>query len=159
MKNRNLISLALIVTTIPFYNCMAMEDLSKESKDRRSLSQVSLNNVHTLNLKGCKDIDFDELSKRKDAGNIININLEDTNVDFEGLKKLLESQTFGTKRDLPQISARYDLPDEEIYVNVKGTKIEESKKKELSQKPVGKFELEYKTGEKLEGIKWMKIKE
>jgi hypothetical protein len=161
MKNINMFLLTIAISAAPFFSCIAMfgEGTLDLSDDKTPLSQVNLKGVHTLNLRGRKDIDFDELSRNKDAGNIININLEETNVNSDDLKKLLYSGTFGTKRDLPQISARYEMPSSEIYVSITNSSLPDKERREISQKPVGKFNLSYKTGETLVGIKWMKINE
>ena len=86
-----------------------------------------------------------------------------TSVTKKSLSLLLTSKYIGTRRDLPQFSARYERPSSELYVNVQGSKAEKAQQEFL--KPVGPFKFQYgrhlgeKLGESSDGIKWLQFKE
>ena len=97
--------------------------------------------VKTLDLSGHKEVNdsfIKDLSESKNSESLLNIDLSGTSVTEESLKYILGSKVLGTRRDLPQISGRYDMPAAEIYLKLNDN-IDTSKFK----RPADGFKLRY----------------
>lgn len=77
-------------------------------------------NIKTLNLRGqilVNDLKVAQLCNNRAFARIINLDLRDTGITLAALDSILESNTLGSIRDLPQMSGRYGCPSSTIYVS------------------------------------------
>lgn len=166
MKRMYLISMPIFLLGV----CNAADMYSYRPKDEMKsaedlISKLNLT-VKTLDLSGHKEVDDNfvkTLSESDKSKTLINIDLSNTSISDISLQYILESKKLGTQRDLPQISARYDLPSSEIYLNVEGTKVSKENKEKFG-KPFSGVKLSYaalggkKTADDAIGIKMLTFK-
>lgn len=102
--------------------------------------------VKTLDLSGCDAVDDNfirTLSLNKKSEGILNIDLRGTKVTKLSLEYILKSKILGTRRDLPQISGRYDMPSSEIYLDIRDTSIDIKEAKKYFENPISDIQLRY----------------
>ncbi|AIL13862.1 hypothetical protein IM40_10905 (plasmid) [Candidatus Paracaedimonas acanthamoebae] len=98
------------------------------SKDQKQclLESKTLYNLKTLDLSN-QEIDdkfIEALCNQPTFSRIINLDLSgNPDITDLSLKYLLESNTLGSVRDLPQISGTYGSPSSEIYITTRDTAI------------------------------------
>ena len=108
------------------------EKLSNDEKNDLIASNF-LNNIRTLDLSN-QDIDDDfikTLCKNKSLFRLFNVDLSgNMKVTNKSIGSILESNTLGSVKDLPQISGRYEMPATTIYLSINGSGI---KKKQITR--------------------------
>lgn len=132
--------------------CNATEDnifyykASDEKLDVKKLLSEIKPTVKNLDLGGHKEVDdnfIKDLSNNDKSKSIININLSGTSITVDSLINILEGK-IGTRKDLPQISSRYDMPASEIHLDISNTTINDYISKQYDLKPFYNVHLEYR---------------
>ncbi len=160
------LSLKNVISITPSQQSLNQEEV------RALANSTTLKNLRTLNLKDQENVNDEfvrTLSNNPTFSRIINLNLSGTNITRQSFNYILESNSLGQIRDLPQVSGRFGVPSSMIYVRVED--IQNLPKKEIEEfnrgnKKKNNFTIQYmhpakgiESSPPATGIKMLEIKD